>query len=152
MTQSGHGISGTSLRNGRLLPVRRRASADASLATIWLVRDGRWVFSQRRCELAEHHQDRDQEDQRKAAANDSDRNLDRKRICDADGVAKNVDQPFHVVSPGEVEREAQLNLRAARQEASKHGHEWQATTACTDVRYWHLADITSYAAHVRFRG
>ena len=145
-------ISGTSLRNGRFLPVRRRASADASLARIWLARDGRCTFSQPSCELAEHHQGRDQEDQRKATANDSDRNLDRKRICDADGVAKNVDQPFHVVSPGEVEHEAQLNLRAARQEVSKHGHEWQATTACTDVRNWHLADIDLCSANVRFRG
>jgi hypothetical protein len=88
LTQSGHGISGTSLRNGPFLPIRGRASADASLATIWLVRDGRCAFSQPNCELAEHDEDRDQEDQRKATANDPDCNLDRKWICDADGVAK----------------------------------------------------------------
>ena len=68
------------------------------------------------------------EDQRKAAANNSDRNLNRKRICDADGVAKNVDQPFHVVSPGEVEREAQLNLRAACQKV------WQQLTTTNGRR------------------
>ena len=57
-------------------------------------------------EFAELNESRDYEDERKPAANDPDRNLNRKRICDADGVAKNVDQPFHLVSPGGVEGEA----------------------------------------------
>lgn len=68
-----------------------------STRAVWLVRDRRRDFSLPGREAAEHYENRDQEDQRKAAADDPDSNLDRKRIRDADGVAKNVDQFFHVV-------------------------------------------------------
>ena len=47
--------------------------------------------------------------------------------------------------PAELKAWPQLNLRASRQEASKHGHEKQATTACTDIRVWPLADIQKLA-------
>src|SRR5262245_55273223 len=95
---------------GRLPLSGTRASASLSFATSRRVghgdfprRVGHGGFTQPGHEFAELRESRDYEDQRKSAANDPDRNLNRKRICDADGVAKNVDQPFHVVSPGGVE-------------------------------------------------
>ena len=65
-----------------------------STRAVGLVRDGRRDFSLPGREVAEHDENRDQEDQRKTAADDPDGNIDRQRICDADGVAKNVDQFF----------------------------------------------------------
>jgi hypothetical protein len=48
---------------------------------------------------------RDYEDQRESAADDPDSNLDRKRVCDANGMAKNIDQSFHLsVSARQVNR------------------------------------------------
>jgi len=92
----------TSLRNGWLLSGGRGASAGASLATIWLVRDGHRVFSLPGRELTEHYEKREQKEQRKTAADDPDSDLDRKWICNADGVTKNIDQLFHVSSPARL--------------------------------------------------
>ena len=61
------------------------------------------VFSEPRDQVAEPDEGRDEEDQRKASADNPNGYLDRKRIRDADGVAKNVDQLFHMVSPSGVE-------------------------------------------------
>jgi len=61
------------------------------------MRDGHRVFSQRGRKLTEHDKKREQEEQRQAAANNSDGNLDRKWICDADGVTKDIDQFLHVL-------------------------------------------------------
>src|SRR5215813_9642284 len=86
----------TSLRNGWLLSGGRGASAGASLATIWLVRDGHRIFSLPGRELTEHYENREQKEQRKTATDDPDSDLDRKGICNADGVTKNIDQLFRV--------------------------------------------------------
>lgn len=48
-------------------------------------------------QLAEQNEKRGQKQQRKPATDHSDGNLDGKRIRDADGVAKEVDQFFHVL-------------------------------------------------------
>lgn len=49
--------------------------------------------------LAEQDEKRGQKQQRNAAADHPDGNLDRKRICDVDNVAKEVDHFFHVCPP-----------------------------------------------------
>jgi hypothetical protein len=67
----------------------------------YLVRNGHRGVSLIGHKLAEPDEKRGQEQQRYAAADDSDGNLDGKRIRDADGVAKEVDQFFHV-SPHEA--------------------------------------------------
>src|SRR5262245_5700063 len=106
MATGGRNASFRATRNitGRLPLSGTRASAGLSFARSRRVGHGDFTLPSH--EFAELNESRDYEDQRKPAANDPDRNLNRKRICDADGVAKNVDQPFHVVSPGEVEGEA----------------------------------------------
>jgi hypothetical protein len=75
---------------GRLL-LDRGASTGAFLAA---VRPGGYehrIVSLPGNEFAEHHENREQEDKWKTSADDPNSNLDRKRICDANGVAKNVD-------------------------------------------------------------
>ena len=84
---------------GPLYLQRGLAIAAATLLVSWNVRDRRRDFSLPGHEVAHHFEDRDQEDQRKSTADDPNGNLDRKRVCDADGVAKNVDQFFHIRSP-----------------------------------------------------
>ena len=69
----------------------RQAFSEHSTRAVWFVRDGRRDFPLPRREVAELYENRDQEDQRKTTSDDPDCNLDRKRICDADGVAKKVD-------------------------------------------------------------
>jgi len=83
--------------NGRLLRDGRRFTRRASLATDWPVRNGHRVFALPSHYFAEQDEKRGQKQQRNAAADHPDGNFDRKRICDADGVAKEVDQFVHVV-------------------------------------------------------
>jgi hypothetical protein len=47
--------------------------------------------------LAEQNEKRGQKQQRQAAPDHPDSNLDGKGVCDADGVAKEVDQFLHVL-------------------------------------------------------
>ena len=74
------------------------APAVAFLATDWPVGDGHRAFSLFGRELAEHYEQGRYEKHRNAAADDPNGNLDRKRIGDTDGVTKNIDQVFHVIS------------------------------------------------------
>jgi hypothetical protein len=84
-----------------LLRDGRRTRGGSSLATGWPVRNGRRGFALfGRC-LAEQDEKRVQKKQRNAAADYADGNLDGKWIRDADDVAKEIDQFFHVVTPRE---------------------------------------------------
>ena len=98
----------------------RRASAGASLAMGCPVRNGHRGFSLLGHKLAETDEKRGQEQQRNATADDPDGNLDRKRIRDADGVAKEVDQFFHV-SPARraLKAKVQFNPRASCQKGGR---------------------------------
>jgi hypothetical protein len=91
-----------------LLPDGR---ASPFLATAWPVRDGHRAFSLPGHEFAEHHENCGQGDQWKAAADDPDGNLDRKRIGDADGVAKKCQSVFPSVVLGKARVDSVAQLK-----------------------------------------
>jgi hypothetical protein len=49
-----------------------------------------------RGEFTEFHESRSYDHQRESAADNPDRNFDRKWICDADGMAKKINELFHL--------------------------------------------------------
>jgi hypothetical protein len=85
--------------------------ASPFLATAWPVRDGHRAFSLPGHEFAEHHENCGQGDQWKAAAADPDGNLDRKRIGDADGVAKKCQSVFPSVVLGKARVDSVAQLK-----------------------------------------
>ena len=94
-----------------------RPPTGASFLTGWDRRHGGLSLA---ChDLPEPYEQHAHDEQWETAANDSDGDLDRKRICDANGVTKNVDQFFHVITPRgqHLGVRIQLSPRASRQEA-----------------------------------
>jgi hypothetical protein len=80
-----------------------RPTASAFFAAIWRVghrvftwRAGHGGFTLPGHEFAEFRESRDHQNQRKSAADDPNSNLDRKRVCDTDAVAKKINQLFHL--------------------------------------------------------
>ena len=89
-----------------------RPPTGASFLTGWDRRDGGLSLA---ChDVPEPYEQHAHDEQWETAANDSDGDLDRKRICDANGVTKNVDQFFHVITP----RGQRLEVRPSL----AHGH------------------------------
>jgi len=83
-----------------------RATTAAFFAATCLVRDNTWRVGRPgllqdgltlpRGEFTEFHESSSYDHQRETAANDPDSNFDRKRICDANGMAKKFNKFFHL--------------------------------------------------------
>jgi hypothetical protein len=83
-----------------------RATTSAFFAANWLLWDNTWRVGRPgllhdsltlpRGEFAEFHESRGYDHQWESAADNPDRNFDRKWICDTDGMAKKFNEFFHL--------------------------------------------------------